>query len=260
MPLLSYFHGFRHITQNRQLLAQLTCIDLWFFNDRLDVVSMARVFYKARNLQDLKLTFCNCKPWRASTPLAVAEIPPPLSVKINTLKITVSGDNPGPKSMVYNIIQPLHNALSYLLPSQIDICLDHCPFETLYGTDGEFFPDGDSIRLDIAGPCSMINILATLLRRCVIASSVHFKAPKAFFLNPLCDRDIWPSSPSIRRVSFRNCDTITEGEVKALANRLLSCRGRVGLQFLELHHCKDISEECLLNLHDEFGDKLVWKL
>ncbi|TDL14190.1 hypothetical protein BD410DRAFT_846265 [Rickenella mellea] len=200
---------------------------------------MARAIYLAGSLQNLNLRLENCEAGPVSSPLDAAEIPAPHSFKIQTLKITVRADNS--KSTAYNIIHQLHGALSYLLPLVVDISLDRCPFETLYGENGELFPDGSSIKLHIA-------------------RSLRFETPRADFYASSWSYYSWTRFSSIHHLCFRNCDKLTEYGAKSLANKLLTPGANVDLQSLEFTRCKRVSEECLLNLHDDFGDKLKWTI
>ncbi|TDL23549.1 hypothetical protein BD410DRAFT_802772 [Rickenella mellea] len=252
MPSLSHHVG-RSVSISNQQLSQLTSLEVHFVEDYLDVPSLARAFYQAKNLQDLSLRFINCKP-EYTPSLKAEEIPPPHSFSVNSLKITISGDG----SVVHDFIQPMNSALAHLSPLEVDISLESTPITCLYDARGEIFPHGSTIKLRIARSCDLLDILARLVRRCDIARSVHFEAPMGYFSAKTLQTCDWSDFSSLRHLRFQNCDGLLEEYVKTIASNLFFDEAEKGIQLLEFVSCKRISEDFLLNLSDDYGERVKW--
>ncbi|TDL21174.1 hypothetical protein BD410DRAFT_840649 [Rickenella mellea] len=238
---------------NNQQLSQITRLELDFKIMFLDIRSLARAIYQAKTLQNLSLTLTDCYCHYPCHQNA-EEIPPLHSLNSKALKLIVKGGS----TMVKDVIQPLNRALRYLSPSEVDISLGETPMEALYYARGELFPYGSTIRLHISTSCDLLEILAGLVRRCNIARCVHFNAPLGYFSANEIETCNWWDFASLRHLRFENCDRLCEEDVKIMASNLLLDEADVGLQSLEFISCKNISEDFLLNLGDEVGERLIW--
>ncbi len=77
---------------------------------------------------------------------------------------------------------------------------------------------------------------------------------------PRLDNDDWERIRSLDQLRFVNCDAFTEHEIEALTTKLLPNDAGNGVQSLEIISCKMISEDFLLGLQEEVGDRLKWTL
>ncbi|TDL14953.1 hypothetical protein BD410DRAFT_796847 [Rickenella mellea] len=67
-------------------------------------------------------------------------------------------------------------------------------------------------------------------------------------------RPKWSHSTTLRHLRFHDCVMLDEKLVKKLAKDILSCEE---FQLLELISCHKISEEFLIDLQDELGERLT---
>ncbi|TDL21171.1 hypothetical protein BD410DRAFT_840646 [Rickenella mellea] len=248
-PLLSHYVGRGSTMPNNQQLSQITHLELHFHATYLDIRSLA--FYQAKNLQNLSLSLTRCFSDHRS-PLEIKDIPPPHSFNSKKLKLIIV------EGKLQQLIQPLNRALLYLSPSEVDISLDKTTIGCLYTDSGEIFPCGSTIRLRISGSCDLLGILEGLVRRCDIVRSVHFDAPMGYVSAKKAETSNRGDFSSLRHLRLQNCDRLCGEDVKAMARNLFSDDADVGLQSLEIISCKNISEDYLLNLSDDVGERLKW--
>ncbi|TDL14012.1 hypothetical protein BD410DRAFT_903159 [Rickenella mellea] len=254
MPLLSHYVG-RSLTINSQHLSQITSLDLHFLDDyfnNLDVPLLAKALYQAYNLQHVSLKFIKCN---LQYPIPLPENPPPHSISTKTLKVTIKSH----KSTVdcYSF-QQLSSVLACLLPSEVDISLEETPVECIYNNDGQIFPHASAIRLCVSGRCDLLRTLAGLVGHCNTTRSVHLDAPEGYIYAWEIQRCSWAQFASIRHIRIQNCDLLCEEDVKIMASNLFFDDADVGLQSLEVMSCKKISEDFILNLSDDVGERLKW--
>ncbi|TDL21217.1 hypothetical protein BD410DRAFT_804406 [Rickenella mellea] len=106
-----------------------------------------------------------------------------------------------------------------------------------------------------------LSIYSNLPDSCDVVKTVHFDAPMG--KGPswcLLDNVHWERIRSLDNLRFTNCDGFTESEVETLTTKLLPTEAENAMRSLEIISCKLISEDFLLGLHDEVGDRLKWTL
>ncbi|TDL25170.1 hypothetical protein BD410DRAFT_785011 [Rickenella mellea] len=256
MPLLRVVGGHRAtFTPGVPYMSQLTTVDMLFdLGAKLDVPSLARALHAMPNLQHLFLELWHCLCAMNVTPLGPQEIPERHSVNIQTLQISVKG------LTRRELIQDLYDALAYFTPSTVNISLtfdfvseDPEDFKFLHTSDDKIFPHGSTIQITIFHhPAAIFYTLWELTGTCDIVSSVQLEIPDAYI-----DLHNYPKISSIRHLRFRNCDTLAESDVETLTKKF-TCLNDGGLESLEFIYCKKLSEEFLLDLKSEFGEKVKW--
>ncbi|TDL15110.1 hypothetical protein BD410DRAFT_809204 [Rickenella mellea] len=118
-------------------------------------------------------------------------------------------------------------------PTMVELSIDSITPKTfLFNSQQEFlFPIASTIKLHIPHTIDVMTTLANLLQNREIVKI------------------------------FKNCDGWTESEVEELTRKLLQFDvAQKGLQSLDIISCKKISDDFLLGLRDEVGDRLKWSL
>ncbi|TDL13735.1 hypothetical protein BD410DRAFT_903232 [Rickenella mellea] len=254
MPLLSQYGGYCipfPLGAPFPFLCQLTCVELCFEDyNSFDMSSLAQTLHGMANLRCVTLEFGNDEDgdvdvveWPLSTPE-----PEPHSFHVDSLKITLRdyvGDD---------FVDSLYGILTYLTASVVDVSLLSYGHPDDLLTHAEF-PYGSTMRLRTRLPCSLGYVLEELLANCPIVCSVRFE------MTPF-DRETyilpkWSHSTSLRHLRFHDCVKLDETHIETLARDVLS---REDFRSLEVIACHKISEEFLMNLQDELGERLIWSL
>ncbi|TDL16263.1 hypothetical protein BD410DRAFT_902122 [Rickenella mellea] len=259
MPLLTQFDGYWLTFSPRfsvPFLTQLTCMKLCFTDDcPFDRTSLEQALHRTLNLRELSIKCHDFHPDRDADlevpqPMSPPDTPRPRSVHIESLKIMLRG------SVSFYAVKLLYSILQYLSPSLVDISLllhgdpENCLIHNL-------FPYGPTIQLQIGLPCSLPHLLSQLLRNDngKIVNSLQFRMSS--FDCELGLSPEWTHFRPLRHLRFQNCVMLKESHVEKVARRLLACED---FQSLEIISCRNLSEEFLLDLQDEVGERLTWSL
>jgi hypothetical protein len=214
--------------------------------DAFDMTSFAQVLYGASNLRNLSLEFQG-SPGLVD-PMPPLEIPKQHSFHIESLKVIVG------YSVADNMVESLYDILAYLTASLIDFSLLRY-IDPGYMTFSLKFPYGSMIQLQI-GPCYLTDILDDLLGGRNILRSLQFKTssflPDEFYTWPT-----WSDFPSLRHLRFHDYVMPEKEHVEGMARSLLTGDN---FESLEIISCHKLSEDFLLGLQEELGERLTWSL
>ncbi|TDL21213.1 hypothetical protein BD410DRAFT_840682 [Rickenella mellea] len=257
LPRPSQAGGWRwEVFSGKWFLSQLTHVELHISGDEL-IEEIAATIHRMTNLQDLSLKLENCTVGEEEFELS-DDAPEPHSVPIDRLAVTIFGD-------MREYAVSMFNALMHFRPSTVELSIHSSrPEMFLYNSTDGYFPYGSAIKLHTPQMIDVMVALADLLQSCDIVKTVHFDAPMGS--GPLqwrwrgLDSDDWERIRSLDHLRFMNCDQFTESDVEALARNILQTEVESRIQSLEINSCKLVSEDFLLGLHDEVGDRLKWTL
>ncbi|TDL21202.1 hypothetical protein BD410DRAFT_307978 [Rickenella mellea] len=259
MPRLSQVEGWGWLLPAGSWFpSQLTRVEFHLSEDDDVIEGLAKTLHSMQNLQDLSLKLLHFTGTEF-VPSDRAAYPNPHSVHIDRLAISILGEMPGYSEL-------LSDAIMHLLPSTVELSINSIrPEMLLFNSEGKLlFPCDTTIKLQTPQPIDVMRTLADLLRNCDSIKTVHFDTPMA--KGPLewrhrqLDHNDWERIRSLYHLRFMNCDEFTEPEIEALTTKLLSSEAENGVQSLEVILCKLISEDFLLGIHDEVGDRLKWTL
>ncbi|TDL19276.1 hypothetical protein BD410DRAFT_443672 [Rickenella mellea] len=153
----------------------------------------------------------------------------------------------------------LFHALRHLAPSVVDIS-QFTPLNFLVGSDGKAKIRGPTMRYRITCHADLMD-LSGLLEMCDTLHTLHVDIQHA---NPDLSRlshflaGDRQHLGSLRHLRFENCELFPEYQVEKLVRSLLRAGVGDGLQSLEIVSSKTISEDFLLGLGEEVGDRLKW--
>ncbi|TDL21215.1 hypothetical protein BD410DRAFT_308218 [Rickenella mellea] len=258
LPRLSQVDGWGWgLPAESYLLSNLTHVEFRLSEEDQDIVDLATTLQNMKNLQDLSFLLEDCT--QGTILLSDDEAypgPEVHSVHIDRLAISIQGEMKGYSALLFD-------ALMYLRPSTFELSIySPRPHRYLFNSHGFFFPYGSTITLRVPQSFDVMWTLADILRTCDILKTVHFDkvgGPLEWHSRPLDDGD-WECLRSLDHLRFTNCDKFSESEIEALATRLFQTPPEIDLQSLEITSCKMISEDFLLGLQDEVGDRLKWSL
>ncbi|TDL21210.1 hypothetical protein BD410DRAFT_840679 [Rickenella mellea] len=239
------------------LLSNLTHVEFHILSDDMFVEDLVTTLYSMKKLKDLSFKLHRCPEENFLLSDNVTH-PKAHSVHIERLAISIDGDMQGYSALFFD-------ALMYLWPSTVELSIDSIgPEKFLVDAGGESFLFGSAIKLQIPRAFDVMTTLMNILRNCDIVETVHFdtplaKGPTAWRRRQL-RHDDWERIGSLDNLRFMNCDGFTESDITTLARNTLLPEAEQGLQSLEIISCKLISEDFLLGLHDDVGDRLKWTL
>ncbi|TDL22465.1 hypothetical protein BD410DRAFT_828541 [Rickenella mellea] len=234
----------------------------------LDIPALAHAIYNKENLKHLSLTLDGC-PHGDSGDLKIRDIH---SVPIDSLQVTVKGRTG------FDPLHSFYEFLSSLLPSTVHLTMEDVGeadtskelFYLFVGDGGEvMFPYGSVIKITALGidyrfwsaPDDLLLML--LVKNCKFVHTIHLEVGGMNFVSPSHSiaKDDWKHFSALRHLRFTRCDLLPEWELRALVtNLMIGAKEGEGLRSLEIFDCRGISEDCLLDLSDEVGSKLSWKL
>ncbi|TDL21504.1 hypothetical protein BD410DRAFT_293912 [Rickenella mellea] len=228
--------------------------------------SLMQALYSMVNLKNLSLTFDACGDLMTDHPLADLGMLDDHSVAIESLRIEFANQTP------YKVIGRLYDSLSFLSPSSVDITMEKLFNDEKYPLDRFFFrnkdhifPHGSTIRIHVSGMRKTLDsqtsggLLTELVEGCQIAHTIHLEVPDVSLIR--LQSTNWSHFSSLRHLRFKGCDNLTEPEVDELVRNLMCGNAEgMGLQSLEIFSCEKISEEFLVELGDNVGPKLTWKM
>ncbi|TDL19264.1 hypothetical protein BD410DRAFT_443362 [Rickenella mellea] len=225
--------------------SQLTRVNLLLRRLNSYDVSGFASFCQMTSLRDLSLDFVDCKHLERS--FAVTKLPEPHSHPIESLSITIRWSTPR------EFVAEIYDELGYLMTTTVDIFLQMDPpvrdaHMFVFGSQVGLFPYSSTISLHTLLPCDVWYVLENIVRHCAIVHSVQFEVPT---FNNLEDCPDFQNLGSLQCLHFRECDTLSQKMVETMAKN-------ISLRKLEITRCKMISEEFLLNLSDEIGEKMKW--
>ncbi|TDL19275.1 hypothetical protein BD410DRAFT_805878 [Rickenella mellea] len=260
MPALTHVEAWSWLLPaGNPLLSQLTHFELNIYEDSVDIQELAVVLHDMKKLQDLSLDLNYCKLAEdVNLPLDTAAYPKPHSIPIEKLTIHIYG-----AEMEYSAI--LFDALMHLTPSTLELSSsDEGPAEFFRNSKRQIFPYGSTIKLTTSKPINVLETLADLDKSCDIVRTVHFDASSkdAMFGTrmPKFGVKVWRRLRSLSHLRFKNFDSLNEQVFEEFTKGLLLTKEESGLQSLEILSCKNMSEDFLLDLRDEVGDRLKWTL
>ncbi|TDL21280.1 hypothetical protein BD410DRAFT_899074 [Rickenella mellea] len=273
LPLLSRIHGYsHHFPLGLGFQSQLSSLELLFDNDYMHITSLARVLYATKALQDLSLTFMHIAEIVEGSVLDSTELPDRHSVRIDKLQVTFH-------NVTHDVVESVYDVLSFLAPSTMHITLDNAGYSHhnagyihrsanfLRDTRGRLFPYGSTIHLSVStmgNPYGLenVDIMSELARNCTAERTVHIEAPMAELIGSWRTIDDWKVGWSLRHLRFSYCDRLTERNVSDIVNHLMVRATKKPIETLEIHHCRGISEEFLLDISEEHGieQRLTWRL
>ncbi|TDL19266.1 hypothetical protein BD410DRAFT_792299 [Rickenella mellea] len=251
LPMLSHIMVEKDFWyQNLPFQSQLTWVELFLHQfTSNETAELALALYQMRGLRDLSLEFVDCNPFHPAYHHDGAGIHEPHTFPIESLSITISGS---PKR---GFVTGLYDALSYFVATTVDISLQFDPpvrnaHTFIFGSTLGWFPYASMISIHTPLSCDVLYILENIARHCAIAQSVRFEVSTITDFEHTFD---FQNLGSIQHLHIRNCDTLSEKVVEKLAKNL-------SLLTLEITTCKMISEEFLLNVSDEVGEKIKWAI
>ncbi|TDL21188.1 hypothetical protein BD410DRAFT_899020 [Rickenella mellea] len=233
---------------------QLTDFEIIFQDeDEVDIDGLARALQCMRSLRDLNVHSLrsghgdNDSGWKINLK--------PHSVQIDSLTVSV-GEGVAPK-----VAQELYGVLSVFKASRLDTSLenvDEVPINYLINSEGKLLIFSTLMVFRINQELDIPRLIRTISESCDIAHTIYFDTPVAYHF---CTH--WPFNPkgwspvtSICHLQFLNCVTLDENSVDVMAKHPVFA----GIQKLEILHCSHVSEEYLLELQDEVGEKLKWTI
>ncbi|TDL19272.1 hypothetical protein BD410DRAFT_900311 [Rickenella mellea] len=257
MPKLSRLEALGLPARSR-FLAQLSYVQLDLWTDAVGIGDLTNALHGMTNVMDLSLTLEDCVVTNESLPLDSTAFPKPHSVHINRLAISIIGEKRQYSALLFD-------ALVHFTPSLFELSINSERLDKfLYTSRHWFFPYSPAIKLHISTGVDVIGILHELVKGCDIIRTVHFDTPMGRDLDMLTARRLpdsdWERIRCLDHLRFINCDGFSESALGAFANKFLRGRAENGLHCLEIISCKKISEDFLLELEDEFGDRLKWSL
>ncbi|TDL22464.1 hypothetical protein BD410DRAFT_263447 [Rickenella mellea] len=268
--LPSLFYGISRVLSPRPIIhSRLTSFEFVadFRRDHfVDLSPLGNALNNMRNLKHLSVTLIGCSYNKTGR----TKIRGLHSVPIDTLHVNITGRTSSP------LLHSLYQHLSCLLPSIAHVTLadirDIQTGERLFhlctGDETKLiFPYGSVINITDLGvdyrfwTTTEVPLLTLLVKNCKIAHTINFEVRGMSFISRSIAEDDWKYFSALRHLRFTRCDSLTEWELTALVTNLIrSAEHGKGLQSLEVFDCRGISEECLLDLSDEVGSKLTWKL
>jgi hypothetical protein len=215
-----------------------------------------------KNLQHLSILLCNCRREfgmeNDTIPLKKNLILEAHSVQIKSLQIRIESDTS------QSVVSKVFGNLSFLIADTLEIFMDTFkPPEVLLRTySGEMVPYGSAISLQIGtdrrSRSNDFPLLTELVKGCKIAHSIHIETSTMDIIHPEDPLEVFDN---LRHLSLKNCHKLTEEEAKLLTQKLMDeADPAKGLTSLELISCRQLSEGFLLDLGNEFGKKVNWKV
>ncbi|TDL21201.1 hypothetical protein BD410DRAFT_899027 [Rickenella mellea] len=241
--------------------SNLTHVEFHLSEEDEVIEHLATTLHSLENLKDLSLKLQDFTGTRFEPPDRAA-YPTPHSVPIDRLAVSILGEMPGYSELLFD-------ALMHLLPSTVELLINAIwPEKLLFdrNREGNFlFPYGPEIKLQTPQSIDVMSTLADLIGSSDdIVKTVHFDTPMA--KGPLewrhhrLNDNHWKRIRSLDHLRFMNCNLFTEPDIESITTKLLRNKPGNGLQSMEIISCKMISEDFLLGLHDEVGDRLKWTL
>ncbi|TDL22449.1 hypothetical protein BD410DRAFT_788738 [Rickenella mellea] len=272
LPRLTQIQGYGCNLPPEFIAQQLTTFEFSTSqpDESFDIKPLAQAIYSMKNLRNLSVTLKRCR--EASSDLNIEDLKTPSrhSVFIDTLHVTIKD------CTTYAVVEPLYHALSHLSASTVNFTLEDLtdmdiPTRCTYLSTGRgnisMFPHGSTInirilRLENPYPIRYRpSLLAVLVQDCDIANTIHIEARSNTTFISHYEAIEWKYFSALRHLRFTHCDELSEMELHALVtNLMIGAEPGKGLQSLEVIECRGISEECLLDLADNVGSKLTWKL
>ncbi|TDL21199.1 hypothetical protein BD410DRAFT_307904 [Rickenella mellea] len=258
IPRLSQVEGWWWVLPAEScLLSNITHVDFRLSGEGKCIEDLTKTLHSMKNLQDLSLILAVIIGANI-LPLDNTAFPKPHSVHIDRLAVTILGEKQDHSALLFD-------ALMHLTPSTLELSIYSIePVGFFFNSEHEMFPFASVIKLHVPHAIDVMMTLVNLMRHCDIVKTVHFDTPMANGLSAwshgLRNNDDWERIRSLDHLRFTNCDEFTASDVEALTTILLPNEAENGLQSLEIISCKWISEDFLLALHDEVGDRLKWTL
>ncbi|TDL13574.1 hypothetical protein BD410DRAFT_399419 [Rickenella mellea] len=254
IPRLSRVEGWGSVLRAESCsLSNLTHVQFCLSEQEGDLEDLATTLHGMKNLQDLFLEVESCT-------LADDVSPPPVyafkprSVHIDRLAISIIGRMQDYPALFFD-------ALMHLRPSKVEISIYSTePERFLVNSKKEFFPYASTVKLQTPHAIDVMRTLMDLVRNCDIVKTVHFDTPMANGLwrqRQLYNGD-WEQLRSLDHLRFTYCDDFEDSDLEGFTTKLLHTSAESGIQSLEISSCKMSSEDFLLGLHDEVGDRLKW--
>ncbi|TDL20747.1 hypothetical protein BD410DRAFT_840967 [Rickenella mellea] len=138
----------------------------------------------------------------------------------------------------------------------LDRGIDGEQLDLLVDSDGDFAPFASVLKLRISEKVHFMHLFTAIGQYCDIAHTVHFDLPKGtdFTDGLLHDTNRYTPFPSIRHIQFTNCASLYEEQLDCMVKHPLLAQ----IEDFEIVSCPNISEDFLLDLRNEVGDKLKW--
>ncbi|TDL21214.1 hypothetical protein BD410DRAFT_308329 [Rickenella mellea] len=239
------------------LLSNLTHVEFRLYEEDESFKFLATTLHSMKNLQDLSFLL----EGRTGEDILLSDnaaYPKPHSVHIDRLAISIVGN-------MQDYSAPLFDVLIHLRPSTVELSINsNAPYRHLLNSKGEFFPYGSTIKFEIPQTIDVTTTLVNLVQNWDIVRTVHFDTPMAHSLSEWrqnrLHHDDWERIRSLDTLRFMNCDKFSESDIEAFTTKLFQTEAENGPRSLEIVSCKLISEDFLLGLHDEVGDRLKWTI
>ncbi|TDL20749.1 hypothetical protein BD410DRAFT_790397 [Rickenella mellea] len=252
MPLLSHIecHCW-YFRPGATFAAQVTKFEISFEDmDVVDIGGLSEALQSMTNLQDLSVQLADCRSVEYETDSNSLK---PHSIQIDKLTISMN------EGTLLEVAQGLYDVLSFLTATTVDISLDNVvkgpQFDYLKTADGDFFPFGTVIVLRISRWIYMPSLFSAIGQYCNIAHTVRFDIPLGrHFTDGIHDEIVCTPFPSIRHIEFHNCDSLYEEQVQFMVKHPLFAQ----VENFNLVSCHHVSEDFLLDLRNEIGERVKW--
>lgn len=241
------------------LFPQLTSLSVEFFHTvDVSMADFTKALLSMKSLREFSVSLERVNSIRPDPTLDNAKVvcPTPRSVHIEKLNIRMMHQTR------CSVIRPIFCALSCLSPSVTHMTLENLLYDypQIRMLDDKL-PLAPIVHICIfrggeknIGTLGEYPLLPVLLQHDIV-HSIHIEAPTAPIIAP------WdPLSPSgsLRNLSLKNCDQLTEDDLQKLAELINLTDEVEGLQTLDVISCRGISKDFLLNLEEVVGKKLRW--
>ncbi|TDL24401.1 hypothetical protein BD410DRAFT_120140 [Rickenella mellea] len=278
MPSMVHFHGISvRPTASHRL--QLTNCEL-HLKGILDVDRLCRAVYEMKNLRHLSITLDGCSseedeffdPWsddeEEDTEFHYVNLDSfSFSIKNRTSVNVVGMINESMRRWL-----SLHTtklAVEYATVKHAETLLQPVGIGLMFPSPvmsvrlpGCVDPDESSDTFDLLTlVVSAIARDAPLDRSDSPAFTVSIESPVTSFISPYelsqpLSEEPWTWYAGLRNLRLKNCERLYEWHVQAFAEKLTSFPEGNGLKSLEIISCRNISEDYLMDLREEMGDKL----
>ncbi|TDL15216.1 hypothetical protein BD410DRAFT_845382 [Rickenella mellea] len=276
LPSLSHVGGVStYFRPEFPFLGQLTSFTLHPGEDRLKRIEcLTETLYSMKSLRHFSITLRGCcqdwgythedTDWDGTVvPDRKGLILDPHSVPIDLLQIHIEP----PADLI--VLRKTFESLLFLSPSTQEVYLEtsgrnsYAAEDFLLNRSHEMVLYGSTISLQIVTnraqlPSEDFPVLTELVTGCKIVDSVRLETSMSDIIH---EEDPVEDFSNLHHLTLQHCHKLTEADVQLLVQKLMgNADPAMGLKLLELISCRQLSEEFLLDLGDEFGTRVKWKV